>query len=296
MAGSDMDIRQNDVIELHPDCREQHLPLWRMAADPGGLLSAGLGLERSHYAIERRRIPHHQLLYTLSGSGWILIDGRRRVARPGQLWICAAGNPQRYGLGRGRHWEIMWLTLDPAAPPWSELLAPRPNELRAARCLTPLRHLLQDLAREGRGERERSVELMQHLCRALVIHLERELSDAAEEDPVDARHRHDLDTVFDLVRQNPAAPWSTELLLHRGHFAIGRDHFTHLCRRIVGETPMQRVAKLRMQHAAELLLCSDYDLETIAGLVGYGSAFAFSNAFHQQQGERPSHYRRRAGR
>jgi len=61
MVGYDLGIRQHDLVGLHPDYREQHLPLWRLGGREDGLLDAGLGLEpgsgRSHRIVPP---PPHQ--------------------------------------------------------------------------------------------------------------------------------------------------------------------------------------------------------------------------------------------
>jgi AraC-like DNA-binding protein len=52
------------------------------------------------------------------------------------------------------------------------------------------------------------------------------------------------------------------------------------------------VFRLRMQRAEELLVKYDYALKNIAEELGYGTPFAFSNAFKRHKGISPEHFRR----
>lgn len=283
MIDNDMGIRRNDILELHPDCREHHLLFDRLAGSATGVISAGLGLERTAYRIERAAPQRHQLIYTLGGEGWIDLDGERRPARPGSVWISPRACAQRYGLRHGRHWEILWFSLDPATA-WPAM-AP---ELRAGRCAAHLHRcvlgLLDEQARPAGG----ALEAQKALCSLVELYLHRELGPPEVALPPDARLRAGLADLFAQVRDEPALPWDLGLLLRRSGLAVGRDQFGRICRDLLGVTPMQQVARLRLERAAELVQRSDLGLEAIAGMVGYGSPFALSNAFARRYGRRPS--------
>jgi transcriptional regulator GlxA family with amidase domain len=56
---------------------------------------------------------------------------------------------------------------------------------------------------------------------------------------------------------------------------------------------MQMVAWLRMERAKDLLLHTGDKLQTIAGAVGYQTAYSLSDAFQRHTGQRPGQFRRR---
>ena len=63
----------------------------------------------------------------------------------------------------------------------------------------------------------------------------------------------------------------------------------------LGSAPAAHVTRLRLEHAANLLLATREKVETIARVVGYKNAFAFSTAFHRVIGCAPHRFRERRG-
>ncbi|ATB46022.1 AraC family transcriptional regulator [Corallococcus macrosporus] len=95
-----------------------------------------------------------------------------------------------------------------------------------------------------------------------------------------------------LIHQRPGAHWTvaslgTQVGLSRSTFAA---RFTEL----VGEPPLEYIARWRMTRAAEFLRDTDLAIDDIAARVGYESVPSFSRAFVRFRGERPGAYRRSA--
>lgn len=70
-------------------------------------------------------------------------------------------------------------------------------------------------------------------------------------------------------------------------------HFHHLFRRAFGETPMQRVQRLRLAAAAELLATTDRSVTRVCADVGFESLGSFSALFRRRYGETPRAYRQK---
>ena len=68
---------------------------------------------------------------------------------------------------------------------------------------------------------------------------------------------------------------------------LGQGRRYSFCRHNHG----QMVTRLRMQHAEQLLMRSDINLERIAEELGYTNSFALSKAFKRERGISPRHYR-----
>jgi AraC-like DNA-binding protein len=94
-----------------------------------------------------------------------------------------------------------------------------------------------------------------------------------------------------LLHERPAARWTLEELA--GEAGASRsvlaDRFAHL----VGQPPMQYLARWRMQVAARLLADGTAKVSAVALAVGYDSEAAFSRAFKRAAGVAPAAWRAR---
>jgi AraC-like DNA-binding protein len=93
-----------------------------------------------------------------------------------------------------------------------------------------------------------------------------------------------------LIHARPAEPWTVEGLAS----AVGqsRSGFAARFAELVGEPPLEYVARWRMTKAADLLRLSDLPLREVAERVGYHSEAAFNRAFKRREGTAPATYRR----
>jgi AraC-like DNA-binding protein len=71
-------------------------------------------------------------------------------------------------------------------------------------------------------------------------------------------------------------------------------HFHRLFKRAFGETPMQRVQRLRLEAAADLLANTDRSVTRVCADVGFASLGSFSALFARRFGEAPSAYRHKS--
>jgi transcriptional regulator GlxA family with amidase domain len=114
---------------------------------------------------------------------------------------------------------------------------------------------------------------------------ERARSPESEGDPEVAR-------VVETMRSDLARAWTvTELAKETG---MSRPTLARRFVRAIGEAPLKHLARLRMEHAAQLLETTDDSLCGIAPRVGYDTEFAFSRAFRRHHGISPGAFRRQA--
>ena len=104
----------------------------------------------------------------------------------------------------------------------------------------------------------------------------------AQSDPV-------VGTALRLMQNNPAEPWTVASLASEVNVsrAVLARRFTEL----VGEPPMTFLTSWRIVLAADLLRKPDTTIGAVAGLVGYSSPFALSNAFKRVRGISPQQHR-----
>ncbi|MDA3629519.1 AraC family transcriptional regulator [Saccharopolyspora oryzae] len=93
-----------------------------------------------------------------------------------------------------------------------------------------------------------------------------------------------------LMHDAPATQWTVAGLAAR--CGVSRAGFARRFTELVGEPPMTYLTNWRLALAADLLRESDATIGAVARQVGYGSAFALSNAFKRRYGASPQEYRR----
>ena len=91
------------------------------------------------------------------------------------------------------------------------------------------------------------------------------------------------------IQAQPEADWSIPQLAGEHH--CDPDHFARVFRRIIGEAPGRYVIRCRIERARDLLLHSNESVSSIAELLRYCDAYAFSKQFKQHTGQSPSIFR-----
>lgn len=97
-------------------------------------------------------------------------------------------------------------------------------------------------------------------------------------------------SALNLMHASVAEPWTVETLARRVN--MSRSGFAARFTELVGQPPLQYLARWRVTRAAELLRDRDEKIEAVANRVGYESLPAFSRAFKRWQGESPAMFRR----
>ncbi len=135
-----------------------------------------------------------------------------------------------------------------------------------------------------------SLRLAARLLEAVAEILPQELQKAAG--PEERRLQPALDLIADAYTRSVA---NRELAAACG---LSTSHFQRNFRRVTGTSPAQAMLARRLRAAAQALLESDADLETIARRCGFGNRTYLSRVFRAGNGLSPTRYRqqnRRSG-
>jgi AraC-like DNA-binding protein len=97
-------------------------------------------------------------------------------------------------------------------------------------------------------------------------------------------------TSLALLHARVEHPWTVAALAAR--VGLSRSSFAARFHQLVGEPPLQYLARWRMARAAELLEDRKLGIDEIAGRVGYESVPSFTKAFKRWQGNSPGAFRR----
>jgi AraC-like DNA-binding protein len=97
-----------------------------------------------------------------------------------------------------------------------------------------------------------------------------------------------------LMHSHVSEPWTVEELARR--VGMSRSGLAARFTQLVGESPLQYLARWRIARAAELLRDTDEKVAAIAARVGYESVPSFSRAFKRWQRASPAAFRRASPR
>lgn len=148
--------------------------------------------------------------------------------------------------------------------------------------------ILSESARPGPG----ASLVLARLADLLLIHALRYYikTSGAEECGLHAVADPSIGAALQLVHAQPGEPWTVESLAQS--VSMSRSAFAARFTSLVGEPPLQYLARWRMTRAARLLTADDRSIAAIASDVGYANAAAFTKAFTRFQGIGPGTYRR----
>lgn len=95
---------------------------------------------------------------------------------------------------------------------------------------------------------------------------------------------------LNLLHGRPVEPWTLERLARE--VGLSRSSLAERFARLIGQPPMQYLARWRMQLASGLLADGNRQVAQVAAEVGYDSEAAFSRAFSKMVGVPPAAWRR----
>jgi AraC-like DNA-binding protein len=239
------------------------------------------------YEIDRPGLQYHSIEYVASGTGTLVLAGGSFALKPGILFRYGPDIPHRITVGRDAPMVKHFVDFSGeraqemvSAGPWAEL---RPLRVREPARLGALFDELQRVGRRPSMNTDR-------LC---VLLVEQILLLAADE----------------ALPEAGAAPagWSTYQRC-RGYLekhglrlrslaeaatacSVSEAHLCKLFQRYDVISPYQRMVRLKMARAAELLLVQDLRVGEVGRRVGYEDPYHFSKAFKRVYGLSPEAFR-----
>jgi AraC-like DNA-binding protein len=242
---------------------------------------AGHTVARRGNCFVLRKPDFLQILVTCSGRGWALVGSRWECCDPGTVYIQPPGRLHAYFAEPTQPWEFSWVIFDGPGPHWLAPLARMDRPFLRQTDPALLSHSLLGLYNETTNRAD-----------PLLIEMWLQLLDANLRPLVDNEAMHSgISRLWLKVHQDLAHPWTVSSMARIA--GVSEEHLRRLCHRIHAQSPMERVAHLRVRLIEALLATSDCSLETIAAESGYSDANALSRAFLRLKGETPARYRRR---
>jgi AraC-like DNA-binding protein len=237
------------------------------------------------------------------GDSHVLSSGAGMRARPGEVPLheraMAAGPRAPLKLGDGPaevHVVCGFLGCD--ARPFNPLLASLPRVMRAGDHQDStsgwLSRFMEVAEAEARSPRPGSEGVLARLSELMFVEVVRRHLQALPADRTGwlagLRDPH-VGKALATLHARPGHAWTLDSLGHEA--GLCRSALAERFAALVGEPPIQYLARWRMQVAANLLASTHDGVAAVGTRVGYASEAAFSRAFKKLVGVPPATWRRR---
>jgi AraC-like DNA-binding protein len=254
-----------------------------------GLLDAGVDRLSNYFCAGTRASPTHLVWLVVEGEiNFDFGTGTKKVGA-GELLIAPVGKTHWINLASSRAKGIWFHFLD--LKRW-EYLGEGGPRVRPSREIEQLDLLMELSLAESDLPNETSSQIAFHYNEIIALILLRELG--LKYTPDHVRTRQKVEKLRDAVNADLKLDWTVAKLASQLNVSTSFLH--KLVLRQLGQSPMQMVLQLRMKRAMELLNHTGLSLDHVAEEVGYGTSYAFSDAFLRHSGIRPGAFREQAER
>lgn len=245
------------------------------------ILFLWFGDRRNAFAHAIETSPDWVLLGVSRGEFSYSLDGKNGMCRDGDFILCPPGaslGRKIINLADFYVIRFRWKQVEPTA--WSGKWTLRDG----ARLDSNLKYLRR--CRDAVNDAGRS-SWANHLLADVLFQLNNEMCVAATKDNLPERLILQVETMF---RRDITSTITLEDVARR--MGISPFQLSRRFRKVFGISPSIYRARLRIQHARELLLGTNWTTDRIAEACGFENAFYFSRVFSRLVGRSPRDFRR----
>jgi AraC-like DNA-binding protein len=217
-----------------------------------------------------------QVLACIEGSGEVFVNGQWTSCKEGMAYLTPPFVPHAYRAIRRNRWKVCWVFYveNQNQSPIIKLPSPKLIHLNPH----PLCSAIEGLYHEFTSQSKTTV--LSSWAELIHTYVLRSTEEWSQDDR--------LWKLWRSVDSNLSYPWSVEELDRIA--GVSAEQLRRLSQKQLQQSPMEYVTHLRMRRAAVLLLKTE-KIQSIAHLVGYKNAYAFSTAFKRYHGVSPIQYR-----
>jgi AraC-like DNA-binding protein/quercetin dioxygenase-like cupin family protein len=245
------------------------------------------GVERMHpdYVVKRRDFPYFAVEFVTEGEGTVVLNGRRFPLAPGVVFAYGPRIPHVI-RNSPRHPMRKYYVDFTGREARALLGASGLGKWQALRisALHELAEIAEALGRESHEDNRVSRAVCETLLRLLLLKIQQRTVSAGRSVP---RSFATYERVRRHVEEHYERLWTVEDVARECH--VTPMYVARLFRRFGHTGAYQFLLRLKMNHAAELLLNEGLLVKETAGRLGFPDAFQFSRAFKRVHGISPGH-------
>lgn len=278
-----MEFKEWQVI--HQDCQETFVCLSEFQGKVADTIElAGISELRTQYEIGRVNPSTHLLIFSTSGGGKLFVGEDENAINAGTFTVLPA-NTDFYMELAEPHWHTCWFLLKDTDT-WSSV-KDLGFGIFPCRVEGLVHSTLSLLCQQHELPLINSDEVERELMDILAFYLKTALGTINVHSNAENRLLKFAAELPGLLHLN----WNTDKMAKELH--LSEPHLFRLSKSLLGKSPMQYLAELRLQHSCELLRHSNLTVEQIAQCVGYSDGTSFSHRFRKSLGVSPKSWRTR---
>lgn len=237
-----------------------------------------------NHCAKREGIGEYIVIYCISGSGYVMVQGKKQSIHSGDLIFLDRDTPHEYGSAQTDPWSIVWMHLAGGLKTLYPIIEKHSDHgVIALGYHNRLYQLFLDLIKGAENpttiteilKLNQSARLV--LCEILTL-LESE-HDCAFTDQMKAylcAHCTENPTLDELAHQ----------------FAVSKYHMIRKFKKATGYTPIEFLFRQKIELACHLLIDTNDTITSISRQLGYHTPYYFSEQFKAITGYAPSIFRK----
>jgi AraC family transcriptional regulator of arabinose operon len=244
--------------------------------------------ENDTYVIRRiNGMKDWLITYTVSGEGYVMIQGTEQPIRAGDIAIIKGGTPHQYGTRKGQVWNFVWAHFMPIAQKISWMQLPEfPmgfifHSLDSTYMQKRIYRSFKRIIYDNRQASPHSNELCMNTLNEVLLLISQNIKK-----PVDAR----VAEVLHILTEQMTEPLQIEALAKS--IGLSSSRLSHVFKAEMGHSIVETLIQMRLRQAALLLQHSTRNATEIALDVGFQNYNHFANQFKAYYGMNPRQYRK----
>jgi len=246
---------------------------------------AGHMIGGADHRVRREHFPGHELIYCLSGAGYVRIEGITHRVNAGELAWINCHHPHEHGAIPADPWEVLWIRVEgPRLDQMCTMLSASTDPVFPVTSPEPLFHEIFGLLASDAPESAPLLHAAVARLLALICCARQRVDPAVPAPLRKAVERmklfyfesHTVEQLAALAGMSPS-------------------HFSRVFKAAFGTSPIDWLRRERISQAKRRLGDTQDSVQWIAQAVGYRDRFFFSKDFKKLTGFTPTAFRTRNG-